>query len=139
VSHHLGPLNLGASSGQRTATPGPSHVPHRAPYTSTVATPGFAVAPERRQRLESVHYYRTEQLIVQQRCQVLLFRIPNLFAICIDIFDGLCGLVVRVLGYRSGGSGSIPGTTRKKNSERGPLSLVTTSKELLVRKVAAPV
>jgi hypothetical protein len=23
----------------------------------------------------------------------------------------LCGLVVRVLGYRSGGSGSIPGTT----------------------------
>jgi hypothetical protein len=26
--------------------------------------------------------------------------------------DRLCGLVVRVLGYRSGGSGSIPGTTR---------------------------
>jgi hypothetical protein len=38
--------------------------------------------------------------------------------------DRLCGLVVRVLGYRSGGSGSIPGTNRfsgekkkkKKNS-----------------------
>jgi hypothetical protein len=32
--------------------------------------------------------------------------------------DRLCGLVVRVLGYRSGGPGSIPGTTRfseKKN------------------------
>jgi hypothetical protein len=28
----------------------------------------------------------------------------------------LCGLVVRVLGYRSGGAGSIPGTTRKKKS-----------------------
>jgi hypothetical protein len=28
--------------------------------------------------------------------------------------DRLCGLVVRVLGYRSGGLGSIPGTTRKK-------------------------
>jgi hypothetical protein len=28
--------------------------------------------------------------------------------------DRLCGLVVRVLGYRSGGQGSIPGTTRKK-------------------------
>jgi hypothetical protein len=28
--------------------------------------------------------------------------------------DRLCGLVVRVLGYRSGGSGSIPGTTKKK-------------------------
>jgi hypothetical protein len=26
--------------------------------------------------------------------------------------DSLCGLVVRVLGYRSGGPGSIPGTTR---------------------------
>jgi hypothetical protein len=37
-----------------------------------------------------------------------------------DITPGrLCGLVVRVLGYRSGGSGSIPGTTRKKNSGSG--------------------
>jgi hypothetical protein len=26
--------------------------------------------------------------------------------------ERLCGLVVRVLGYRSGGPGSIPGTTR---------------------------
>jgi hypothetical protein len=30
--------------------------------------------------------------------------------------DRLCGLVVRVLGYRSGGPGSIPGTTREKKS-----------------------
>jgi hypothetical protein len=30
------------------------------------------------------------------------------------VCDHLCGLVVRVLGYRSGGPGSIPGTTRKK-------------------------
>jgi hypothetical protein len=28
--------------------------------------------------------------------------------------DLLCGLVVKVLGYRSGGPDSIPGTTRKK-------------------------
>jgi hypothetical protein len=28
--------------------------------------------------------------------------------------DRLCGLVVRVLGYISGGPGSIPGTNRKK-------------------------
>jgi hypothetical protein len=28
--------------------------------------------------------------------------------------DRLRGLVARVLGYRSGGPGSIPGTTRKK-------------------------
>jgi hypothetical protein len=46
------------------------------------------------------------------------------------------------LGYKSGGPGSIPGTTRKKKVvglERGPLSLVRTTEELLDRKVAAPV
>jgi hypothetical protein len=50
-------------------------------------------------------------------------------------------LVVRVLGHRSGGPGSIPGTTRKKEVglERGPLSLVSTAEELLDRKIAAPV
>jgi hypothetical protein len=55
--------------------------------------------------------------------------------------DRLCGLVVRVLGYKSGGPGSIPSTTRKKlvGLERGPLSLVSTTEELLDRKVAAPV
>jgi hypothetical protein len=61
--------------------------------------------------------------------------------ICIDS-DRLCGLVVRVLGYRSGGLGSIPGTTRKKKVvglERGPLSLVSTTEELLDRKVESPV
>jgi hypothetical protein len=56
-------------------------------------------------------------------------------------FDRLCGLVVRVLGYRSGGPGSIPGTTRKKivGLERDLLSLVSTTEELLDRKVAAAV
>jgi hypothetical protein len=34
--------------------------------------------------------------------------------------DRLCGLVVRVLSYRSGGLGSIPGTTRKKSSRSQP-------------------
>jgi hypothetical protein len=56
--------------------------------------------------------------------------------------DRLCGLVVRVLGYRSGGPGSIPGTTRKKKVvglEQGSLSLVSTTEELLDRKVVAPV
>jgi hypothetical protein len=53
----------------------------------------------------------------------------------------LCGLVDRVLGYRSGGPGSIPCTTKEKvvRLERGPLSLVSTTEELLDRKVAAPV
>jgi hypothetical protein len=62
--------------------------------------------------------------------------------------DRLCGLVVvRVLGYRSGRLGSIPGTTRfsgkKKRKvvglERGPLILMSTTEELLDRKVAASV
>jgi hypothetical protein len=55
--------------------------------------------------------------------------------------DRLCGLVVRVLGYRSEGPGSILSTTKKKvvGLERGPLSLVSTTEELLDRKVAAPV
>jgi hypothetical protein len=55
--------------------------------------------------------------------------------------DRLCGLEVRILGYRSGGPGSIPGTTRKKivGLERGPLSLVSRTEELLDRKIAAPV
>jgi hypothetical protein len=39
--------------------------------------------------------------------------------IYIYIYDRLCGLVVRVLGYRSGGPGSIHGTTRKKSSVSG--------------------
>jgi hypothetical protein len=58
-----------------------------------------------------------------------------------DQRDRLCGLALRVLGYRSGGPGSIHGTTRKKimGLERGPLSLVSTTEELLDRKVAAPV
>jgi hypothetical protein len=60
--------------------------------------------------------------------------------------------VVRVLDYRSGGPGSIPGNTifseKKKKKKKGkqvvglerdPLSLVSTTEELLDRIVAAPV
>jgi hypothetical protein len=46
--------------------------------------------------------------------------------------------VVRVFGYRSGGPGSIRGTTRKKVVAL-ELSLVSTTEELLDRKVTAPV
>jgi hypothetical protein len=60
-----------------------------------------------------------------------------------EYFDRLCSLVVRVSGYRSRGPGSISGATRffleVVGLERGPLSLVSTSEELLDRKVAAPV
>jgi hypothetical protein len=44
--------------------------------------------------------------------------------------------------YSSEFLASIPGTTRKKKVvglERGPLSLVSTTEELLNRKVGAPV
>jgi hypothetical protein len=53
---------------------------------------------------------------------------PNPSALCLPlecyfivlvINDRLCGLVVRILGCRSGGPGSIPGTTRKKSSGSG--------------------
>jgi hypothetical protein len=45
------------------------------------------------------------------------------FVVLGDVMDRLCGLVVRVLGYRSGGPGSIPGTTRKKSSGSGTGSI----------------
>jgi hypothetical protein len=66
----------------------------------------------------------------------------QIYSYMLIIKDRLCGLVVKVLGYRSGGPGSIPGTIRKKKvvgPERGPLSLMSTTEELLDRKVAAPV
>jgi hypothetical protein len=47
----------------------------------------------------------------------------------------VCGLVFRVLGYRSRDPGSIPGTTRLFLEvvclEQGPLSLVSTTIELV--------
>jgi hypothetical protein len=44
-----------------------------------------------------------------QTTEAVYFLLYNIY-----IYDRLCGLVVRVLGYRSGGPGSIPGTNRKK-------------------------
>jgi hypothetical protein len=45
--------------------------------------------------------------------------------------DRLCGLVVRVLDYRSRGPGLDSRTLKKLvGLERGPLSLVSTTKEL---------
>jgi hypothetical protein len=57
--------------------------------------------------------------------------------------DCLCGLVARVLDYRSRGLGfdsrALPKKKEVVGLERGPLSLVSTTEELLDRKVAAPV
>jgi hypothetical protein len=54
------------------------------------------------------------------RCRTLHHFLDKKFYTILDFLfymyfkDCLCGLVVRVLDYRSGGLGSIPGTTRKK-------------------------
>jgi hypothetical protein len=56
--------------------------------------------------------------------------------------DRLCGLVVKFLTTGAGVPGSIPGHYQEKKVvglERGPLSLVSTTEELLGRKVAVPV
>jgi hypothetical protein len=66
----------------------------------------------------------------------------RIIAMFVVFEDRLCGLVVRVLGNRSGGQGSISGTTRFSGRgrktvvvlERGTLSLVSTIEELLERK-----
>jgi hypothetical protein len=51
----------------------------------------------------------------EKSCPVSSVEISRL----VRVVDRLCGRVARVLGYRSGGPGSIPGTTRKKKSS-GP-------------------
>jgi hypothetical protein len=57
--------------------------------------------------------------------------------------DRLCGLVVRVSGYRSGGPGFVSRRFQifweAAGLERGSLSLVRTTEELLEGKVSAPV
>jgi hypothetical protein len=53
----------------------------------------------------------------QQIFIVIVVLVILVFKVCKS--DRLCGLVVRVLGYRSGGPGSIPGTTRKKSNGSG--------------------
>jgi hypothetical protein len=56
---------------------------------------------------------------------------------CIYIYDRLCGLVVRVPDYRYGGPGfdslALQGKKKVVGLERGPLSLVSTTEELLGR------
>jgi hypothetical protein len=82
-------------------------------------------------------------LVIKKQIRSCISTLKDIYMISIlGSADRLCGLVVRVIGYRSGGLGSIPGNTRNKKVvglERGPLSLVSTTEELLDRKVAAPV
>jgi hypothetical protein len=62
--------------------------------------------------------------------------IAFLYTTCLASFDCLCGLVVRVSGYRSRGPGSIPGPDFLVVClKRGPLSLVSTTEELFEKKM----
>jgi hypothetical protein len=78
-------------------------------------------------------YHKDRYPVAQMQINITILDIQGKVQICCD---RLCGLVVRVLGYRSGGPGSIPGTTtfsgKKKRKtvvglERGPISLVSTN------------
>jgi hypothetical protein len=67
---------------------------------------------------------------------------PSNQSVCVCVCVCVCMCIpLCLLGYRYRGLGSIPVTTRKKvvGLERGQLSLVSTTEELLGRKVAAPV
>jgi hypothetical protein len=64
------------------------------------------------------HYRNANETKTASKCShifqmrfIYLLKSYNLWD---TISDRLCGLVVRVLGYRSGGPGSIPGTAREK-------------------------
>jgi hypothetical protein len=58
--------------------------------------------------------------VTMQKNAKLFFQLAGMnifsayFVLVLVMSDCLCGLVVRVFGYRSGGPDSIPGTTRKK-------------------------
>jgi hypothetical protein len=67
-----------------------------------------------------------------------IYSLPFYFYLLTANGDRLSGLVVRVLGYRCRGRGSIPGATRFSGSERGPLSLMSSTDELLRRKSSGP-
>jgi hypothetical protein len=76
--------------------------------------------------------YLNETVELSLRCNISFLYILYIYLYILYIFyvlvlmlcltatrDRLCGPVVRVLGYRSGGPGSIPETTRKKSCGSG--------------------
>jgi hypothetical protein len=113
-------------------------------YSATTVTNRNLIQEEIKRRLNSGNAcYHSVQNFLSSRLLSKNIRIIIMYKNCIlplvlHGWDRLCGLVVRVLGYRSGG----PRFKKKKTVvglERGPLSLVSTTEELLDRKVAAPV
>jgi hypothetical protein len=66
-------------------------------------------------------FERKNLIITYISCVLLRFALVELSSVLCSS-DRLCGLVVRVLGYRPGGPGLIPGTTRNKSSGSGTAS-----------------
>jgi hypothetical protein len=71
----------------------------------------FATLESACSNLLHLHLYAWNKLKTTEEI-FMKFDTEHLNAICDHIFDFLCGLVVRVPGYRSRGLGSIPDTTR---------------------------
>jgi hypothetical protein len=61
-----------------------------------------------RQRLQ----FNPERFVFRLLSRNVEIGIYNAIILTVVLYGRLCGLVVRVLGYRSGSPGSIPGTTR---------------------------
>jgi hypothetical protein len=68
----------------------------------------------------SINVVSSSQVSSYQKIQVWMVHVSKYDILhLVTHCDRLCGLVVRILGYRSGGPGSIPSTTRKKSSGSG--------------------
>jgi hypothetical protein len=83
-------------------------------YKRSIFSGSFQVRVTAIEPLTSHSAYSQHEAPLSSRTAVLNPR--RHFSSDLYLQDRLCGLVVRVLGYRSGGPGSIPGTTRKKTS-----------------------
>jgi hypothetical protein len=90
----------------------------------------------------SAHQLQYITLYGHDGLEIILWHTRDNMEDCGSGLDRLCGLVVRVLDYSCRGPGFDSRSLPKKKVvglERGPLSLVSTTEELLDRKVAAPV
>jgi hypothetical protein len=62
--------------------------------------------------IPNIYYLKVYNLSIVQDLEECGIKGPSINIHYCDILDPLCGLVVRVPGYRSRGPGTIPGTTR---------------------------
>jgi hypothetical protein len=98
-------------------------------FRSETVNSGIDVSHNNSRIFETISNSYLKYLPIYQQNQVDIF-----ISLCV-LFDGLCGLVVKVPGYRSRGSGlhsrSYQIFWQVEGEERGPLSLVRIIEELL--------